>query len=256
MYIDDNEGWFKNPEFWELYRPLMFDPDRIEDTGIEADAIIRLADIRPESNILDLCCGWGRHGFEFVKRGHSVTGIDITEPYLERGRRQAEESGLDVRFVKEDVRTFTEAGTYDFAMNYFTSFGYFDDPDDDLRFCENACKSLKAGGRFLIDTIGKETTALHFKESEWFRRDGYLIMLEYKVTDGWTHIENRWRFTSDDPSKPAELNETVFRHRLYSAVEMAELLNTAGFSEVRFYGALDGRPYDHQAERMLAVAVK
>ncbi|MDC7124257.1 MAG: methyltransferase type 11, partial [Spirochaetales bacterium] len=95
-----------------------------------------------------------------------------------------------------------------------------------------------------------------FKETEWFNRDGYNIMLEYRVTDGWTHIENRWLFVSEDSTVPAQLNETVFRHRLYSAVEMAGLLTEAGFSEVRFYGALDGRLYDHKAERMLALAVK
>ena len=62
--------------------------------------------------------------------------------------------------------------------------------------------------------------------------------------------------TDDDPQKPAVLHEAVFRHRLYSAVEIAGLLTEAGFSEVRFFGGLDGRRYDHRAERMLAIAVK
>lgn len=256
MYIEDHEDWFKNPEFWELYKPLMFDPDRMEDTPIENEQILNLAGVKPDSDILDLCCGEGRHMIEFAKKGHSAVGVDITAPYLERGIKNARSAGVDVRFVKQDVRTFVEAEKYDFAMNYFTSFGYFDDEEDDLLLCENACKSLRPGGSFLVDTIGKETTALHFKETEWFQRDGYLIMLEYKIPDGWTHIENRWMYVSDDHGKPAVLYETVFRHRLYSAVEMAWLLNKAGFSEVRFYGALDGRPYNHKAERMLALAIK
>ncbi|MDC7226626.1 MAG: methyltransferase domain-containing protein [Spirochaetales bacterium] len=256
MFIDDHEEWFKNPEFWKIYKPLMFDPDRMEDTPLETGRIVELAGINPSSDILDLCCGEGRHMIELAKLGHRVTGVDITDPYLERGRKNAADAGVDVRFIKQDVRSFTEENRYDFAMNYFTSFGYFDDVEDDLIFCSNACRSLKSGGSFLIDTIGKETAALHFKETEWFQRDGYLIMLEYKITDGWTHIENRWMFVSDDHSEPAVLYETVFRHRLYSAIEMADLLNRAGFSEVRFFGALDGRPYDHRAERMLTLAVK
>ena len=255
MFINDHEDWFKNPEFWRIYKPLMFDPDRLEDTPVEARMMLRLAEIDSPSDILDLCCGEGRHSIEFARMGHRVTGIDITKPYLEQGRKNSA-AGADVRFLEQDVLDFTEPEGYDFALNFFTSFGYFDDPDDDLRFCENACKSLRPGGRFLIDTIGKETIALHFKESEWFQRDGFLIMLEYRVTDGWTHIENRWLFTSDDHDKPGILYEAVFRHRLYSAVEMAQLLSEAGFSEVRFFGSLDGRPYDHKAERMLAVAIK
>ncbi len=256
MYMQERADWYKNPEFWEVYMPLMFDPDRIEDTPLEVDGIIRLAGLKEGSDVLDLCCGWGRHCFEFVRRGYNVCGVDITPSYLERGRNAALETGLEVRFIEEDVRTFVEPENYDFAMNFFTSFGYFEDPADDLGFCMNVCKSLRPGGRFLVDTAGKETVALKFREAEWFQRDGFFIMLEYKITDGWTHIENRWIFTSDNPEKKSEPNEAVFKHRLYSAMEMAGLLTEAGFSEVRFFGSLDGRPYDHKAERMIAVAYK
>ena len=256
MLIEDFERWFENPEFWEKYRPLMFDPDRMVDTPLEVDSMAAFAGISEGAKVLDLCCGYGRHSIEFASRGYEVTGVDITDVYLDSAIRDASEAGLKIDFRKEDVRKFRRSGHYDFAYNFFTSFGYFDDPDDDLIFCKNACDSLKPGGSFLIDTIGKETVALHFQRREWFKRDGFCIMLEYSVPDGWTHIENRWLFVSDSHDDPGILHETVFRHRLYSAVEMAQLLTEAGFSEVRFYGAIDGRPYDHRAERMIAVGVK
>ena len=256
MLINDHDRWYENPDFWRIYEPLMFDPDRIEDTELEVEQMIRLSGIEPPADILDVCCGWGRHGFEFVKKGYTVTGVDITEPYLQQGREQAAKTGLKMKFIHQDVRDYKQENSYDLAVNFFSSFGYFDEPEDDLRFCENVCKSLRKNGIFLIDTIGKETAALKFKETEWFRRDGYLIMLEYEITDGWTHIRNRWRFLSDNPSEKNELYDAVFMHRLYSAVEMAKLLSEAGFTEIRFYGALDGRPYDHKAERMLCLAVK
>lgn len=256
MLIEDYEDWFKNPDFWVKYRPLMFDPDRMEDTGLEVTGIAELAGLKSGDAVLDLCCGEGRHSLEFARRGYKVTGVDITDPYLNQAVKSAKAEALDIRFLKQDVREYTEENSFDFAMNYFTSFGYFDDPEDDLIFCRNVCKSLKPGGSFLIDTIGKETTALHFKETEWFERDGFCIMLEYSIPDGWTHIENRWMFVSADHENPGILHETKFRHRLYSALEMAELLDNAGFSEIRFFGGLDGRPYDHRAERMLTLAVK
>jgi hypothetical protein len=77
-----------------------------------------------------------------------------------------------------------------------------------------------------------------------------------RLTDGWTHIKNRRLFFRDDHSPDSELHEVKFKVRLYSAVEIALLLNEAGFSEVRFFGSLDGRPYDHKAERMVVVALK
>ena len=256
MFIEGKENWYKNPEFWKIYRPLMFDPDRMADSSLETEGMIKLAELVPGMNILDLCCGEGRHCVEFARRGYKVTGVDITGPYIEQAEKNIADAGVSVRIMNEDVRSFSEPDRYDCAINFFSSFGYFDDAEDDLIFCKNAYSSLRAGGSFLIDTVGKETAALSYRESEWFQRDGYLIMLEYRITDGWTHIENRWLFVSEDHSKPAVLYETVFRHRLYSAVEMAGLLNDAGFSEVRFFGALDGRPYNHKAERMIALALK
>ncbi len=256
MFIDLREDWFETEEFWERYRPLMFDPDRMADTEEEADGIAVLAGLKSGSRILDLCCGEGRHDLVFAERGYSVTGVDITKPYLKRARAAADKAGLEVEYVEQDVRSFKRPESYDFALNFFTSFGYFDDEEDDLQMCRNVCESLVPGGQFLIDTIGKETTALHFKNSEWFQRDGYHIMLQYRITDGWTHLENRWIFVSDSHEQPSELNEIIFRHRLYSAKEMALMLAEAGFSEVRFFGALDGRPYDHKAQRMLVLAVR
>ncbi|MDC7124287.1 MAG: class I SAM-dependent methyltransferase, partial [Spirochaetales bacterium] len=163
MLIKDSSDWFKNEEFWKLYEPLMFDPDRMADTGLEVDGIIALADLHPNQNILDACCGSARHSVEFAKKGFNVTGVDITEAYLKEARENIKNAGVNVDLVKDDVRKFKKPSSYDFAMNYYTSFGYFDDPEDDLTFCKNICDSLKKGGSFLIDTIGKETVALHFK---------------------------------------------------------------------------------------------
>ena len=47
----------------------------------------------------------------------------------------------------------------DGAINYFTAFGYFDDPADDARVAGNLCDSLKPGGRLIVDVVGKEILA-------------------------------------------------------------------------------------------------
>jgi hypothetical protein len=44
--------------------------------------------------------------------------------------------------------------------------------------------------------------------------------------------------------------------RPYSGVELGTLLKEAGFSEVATYGSLAATPYDHRAERLVAVATK
>ena len=256
MIIKESNNWFNNENFWKIYKPLMFDKDRISDTTKDIEQIIKLCNLLPKMKVLDACCGEARHCIEFAKKGFKVTGVDITEIYLKTARNKINDQNLKINLVKEDIRTYKKENNFNFAMNFFSSFGYFEDQADDLIFCKNIYQSLKNGGKFLIDTIGKETTALNFKETEWFNRDGYNIMLDYKITDGWTHIINKWLFTSDKADKPVELYETTFKHRLYSAVEMANLLTKSGFAEIRFYGDLDGRPYDHKAKRMIAIGIK
>lgn len=254
MRFESDDPWYLNEDFWTEYRSLMFDSDRLADTVREAEGILRLARPPAGGSLLDLCCGEGRHAIEMARQGFSVTGVDTNGPYLKTARSRGAEAGAAVEWVQEDVRRFVRPAAYDLAYNFFTSFGYFEEPEDDRKMVARVRNSLKPGGAFLIDTIGKETAALHFKPREWFQRDGYLIMLEYRIRDGWNSIENRWLFIEDDHRRDTKLREIVFQHRLYSAQEMGELLTEAGFESVEFYGALDGRLYDENAERMIALA--
>lgn len=256
MIIKADEDWFKNEDFWIQYKPLMFDKDRIEDTEKEVDSIIRLAAVKPGAAILDTCCGYGRHSLVFARKGCNVTGIDLSQAYLEEAVSNAKMEGLEIDYQRQDIREYNESHKFDVAVNYFSSFGYFQDETDDILMARNVFESLKPGGRFLIETRSKETACLQFKEREWFQRDGYIIILEYKLVDACTRILNRWLFIKDDHNKENQLTEVLYHIRLYSALEMARLLTDVGFSEVEFYGGIDGRSFDHNAETMIAVATK
>ena len=41
-----------------------------------------------------------------------------------------------------------------------------------------------------------------------------------------------------------------------SAADLKAMLLAAGFSKVEVYGSLDGKPYDHEAQRLVVVATK
>ena len=67
----------------------------------------------------------------------------------------------------KDMRDFTRAETYDIALSIFTSFGYFEDPRQDVAVLRNVFASLRPGGAFLIDMNGKEVIARKFLPSQW-----------------------------------------------------------------------------------------
>lgn len=256
MKEKNNAPWWNKDWFWDAYRPLMFDPDRMADTPGEVDKLVKLTGLKPGDTFLDSCCGFGRHSLELARRGFAVTGVDRQESYIREAQKTAAKENLDAEFVLEESRSFCRPESFHGAMNFFSSFGYFDEPDEEEAAVKNIFASLRPGGFFLIDIQGKELLARDFKRREWFERDGFRIFLEYRILDAWTRLENRWLFSPLAGPEKDNVTETVFSHRIYSALELAELLTRCGFESVELYGGLDGQIYDEKAQRLTAVARK
>lgn len=241
--------WHGNDEFWSTFGGTMFDASAWEQAEVQVDDLIGLLGIEPGDRLLDLCCGPGRHTIELARRGFVVTGVDRTEEFLEECRRRADDEGLDVDLAHSDMRDFVSPESFDVAVNLFTSFGYFADPLDDRKVVENLYESLVPGGQLLLEMGGKEVIARIFEHKQWREVDGDFYLYERTVRDGWGWIDNRWiRITT------TERQEYTVGHRLYSAVELTELVASVGFDEVRAHGHLDGRPYDTGAERLVVHA--
>lgn len=243
-------AWFEDEDFWVKNGPLMFHSALWDEVPEVVDGLLRLAGpALPEGGlILDTCCGVGRHSIELALRGWKVTGIDITEPYLEAARDSAEAFGCEPVFLHADLRTFRRPGAFNLAINLFRSFGYFDTRAEDQAALANIAASLAPGGVFILETLGKELAARDFSEGEWFERDGWTVLTSYAVQGAWEGLHHRWIL-----EKGAERYDRSFVLRLYSAFEIGVALREAGFAQVDFYGSFAGTPYDNKAETMIVV---
>lgn len=246
-----NKKWYYDDEFWITYGPVMFDKERIKSASFEIDNLIMLADLKPGDKILDSCCGEGRHSIILADRGLKVTGVDRTEAYLKKARDRAREKKLQIEFINEDILNFSRENSFDGATNLYNSLGYFEDPDDDLVYFKNIYRSLKPGGKFIIECTGKEVLARDFRDCFWYEYDDFKIMVEYSINLNWTELETRWIFL-----KEGKETDATFRHRIFSALELARLLSEAGFIQVDFFGDYDGSLYDNNAQRLIAIAKK
>ena len=246
--------WYDQDDFWETFRPTLFSEQRWDAAPTEVDHLLALSDLEPGAPVLDLCCGPGRHSLELARRGFRVTGVDRTVSYLEAARQQANEEGLEVEFVQEDMRRFVRPGAFDAAINLFTSFGYFEDPAQDLQVAEHLYTSLKPGGKLVMEMMGKEALARIFQERDWFwldEEEGVIMLEERKLSQGWGWIESTWTLL-----RGSERQTYTVSHRLYAGTELAALLRQAGFSSVELFGGLEGVPYDQHARRLAVVAKK
>jgi SAM-dependent methyltransferase len=264
--------WFNDDDFWKQYAPVMFDDRRWAEVPAAADGITRLAGLdlygekipAPKAGVLkgrksgksgprviDLCCGFGRITLELARRGFIAAGVDITGSYLETARDDAAHEGLKIEFIQEDVRRFKRKNTYDVAINLYNSFGYFENPRDDLVFLKNAHDLLTENGSLIIDVLGKEIAVRDYTEAEWFERAGYTVLTECFPRDSWASVWNRWILLKD-----GKRWEKVFVQRLYAASELRTLLYRAGFAAVELYGSWDESPYDSNAQTLIAVGRK
>lgn len=242
--------WHEQDSFWEDVP--MFTEQRWEKAPEEVEAVISLLGIEPGTSVLDLPCGAGRHSLELARRGYRVTGVDRTAGYLQTAREQAEAEGLELELVQGDMREFVRPATFDAAINLFTSFGYFEDPNQDRKVAENLFHSLKPGGSLVMDMMGKEVLARVFLPRDWQElADGTFFLQERKVSRDWTWLENRWILL-----KGAWRREYAVDHRLYDGAGLKALLFDAGFESVAIYGDLAGAPYDNEARRLVALAYK
>ncbi len=243
--------WYEQDAFWKKWASFLFSKERWENAPEEVTNLLSLLKISPGASVLDLCCGPGRHSLELARCGFSVVGVDRTQTYLDQARKQAKTDGLDVEFIQEDMRRFCRPNAFDAVINLFTSFGYFEDEKDDKLVIKNMHRSLKDGGVFLIDTMGKEVLARMFRERDWQKIDGAIMLEERKLSKSWSWIENRWIMLKD-----GKVEEFELALRLYSAVELTALLTNSGFKKIKIHGDLVGAPYDHKAKRLVAVAHK
>jgi len=243
--------WHDDDEFWETLGPAIFSGERMAQGITDVANLVELLELTGGERICDLCCGVGRHSLELARRGFAVTGVDRTERYLAQARARAEADGLDIEFVRQDMRDFCRPEDFDVVLNLLTSFGYFDSPDDDCRVVRNVHRSLKPGGRLAVDVMGKEVLARIFRPGYWWRTDDGFVLVEAKVADGWSTVGNEWHVFSRGAERTMR-----FSHRLYSAAELAGLLANVGFERTQVYGSLAGSPYDHRAERLVVVGWK
>src|SRR5207244_8969658 len=65
-----------------------------ERTTAEAEFLIDHLNCDAGAHVLDVPCGNGRLSFELAKRGLRVTGVDISEEFIEEARRAVESSSM------------------------------------------------------------------------------------------------------------------------------------------------------------------
>ena len=228
-------------EFWQAVVPE-------ETTRAEADFLEKHLRFGPESRVLDVPCGAGRHAIELAARGHRLTGVDISREFLVAARAGALARGVTVDWRQAEMRDLPWSSEFDAAYCAGSSFGFLGDQGD-AAFLRAVSRALKPGGRFVADFKAAESILPNFRE-------------QYEMRVG--EIEFRARNSYDPIQGTMESSYTVTRgertekkravHRIYTAREIFRMLSDAALSACETFGSLDGDPFRLGSPTLMVVA--
>lgn len=224
---------FFGEDYIRIYRPFL----PAERTAGEVAGIIDLLNLPAGCAILDLCCGYGRHAIPLVQHGYQITGQDLSGPFLQQARDEAEALGIQARWVQSDMRHIPFENEFHAVINIFTSFGYFTDEEEDVQVLRQVRKALKPEGFFLLETIYQPKVLRAFSPHGIIRYDDGLVVMEERHIDLLTS-RNEVRVTMLHPDgQRAEYHQSI---RIYTLTELIRILASVGLQVEAYYGELDG----------------
>jgi SAM-dependent methyltransferase len=241
-----------NSFFDDSYGRLGLEIIEDERTLREVDFIIEALGLKKQERILDLCCGMGRHALELARRGFTgVTGLDLTEQYLKKAREIKTKEDLNVRFLNGDMRVIPFEREFDAVYNYFTSFGFFPEEKDNLEVIASVARSLKPGGRFLIETIHRDHMVKNFVRQGWYEKNGEFVLKKFDIDLVTSTLASTWIYL-----KGKHKTEREVRIRMYSLHEMVAMLERSGLEFVSAWGNTLKEPLTFEHQRMAVLARK
>jgi len=237
---------FFDEVFLDVYRPLL----ERERTVREAAAAARILGLPVGARVLDVACGWGRHALELAGMGFQVTGFD-------RSPRLLEEAAIaslgveEVRWVAGDMRDLPFQEEFDAVLSLFSSLGYFDSDEDDLRVLEGMRRAVEPGGRLLLETMHRDLIARRFLERDWWETDAGRPVRVEREFDAVTGTVREMLWTLGPEGEPIE---RASRIRVRSATEWGEVLRETGWRPLEWLGGWRGDPFTHRSARLILLA--
>lgn len=171
-------SWFDTPFYHILYKNRSFH---------EAESFITklLAHLNPPKNakILDLACGKGRHAYFIAKDNYNVCGVDLSAQSIEWAKDNYKLKNLT--FDVHDMRKIYQPNTFDYVFNFFTSFGYFEDDNENQDVINGMAANLKSEGLIVIDYLNVYKDLLNLVPKELKVIDGIEFYIHKKLENNF-----------------------------------------------------------------------
>lgn len=237
------EDWFDSPYYHLLYH------NRNE---VEALAFIKklIAHLQPEhgSRMLDVACGKGRHSRALAEMGFDVTGIDLSFSSINEAKKSEHDM---LHFFQHDMRLPFWIRYFDYAFNFFTSFGYFKTLREHYNAIRTIAQSLKPNGILVLDYLNVRYAEDHLINSEKKLADDVMFYIKK-----WQDDEHFYKQieVEDKGIKKQFFTEKV---KKFSLKDFDEMFTHHGFVIDEVYGDYRFADYNTiNSPRLIMIAKK
>lgn len=241
--MEQQKEWFKEWFNSPYYHILYGDRDRKEAEFFLTN-LVSWFDPNPDASFLDLACGAGRHSIFLNNKGFNVTGIDLSSHSISLAKSFENER---LHFEVGDLRTFSLPQKFDFVLNLFTSFGYFDCMQTNQLVLEQIKKALKPGGFLVIDFLNAERVLSELIPFEIKVKDGISFNISKVVENGIIIKDIKF----SDKGNSYHYQEKVQALRLS---DFHQLITEAGLTLVNIFGNYSLQTFSSiESERLILV---
>lgn len=229
-------------------------------TDNEVNWIISYLSPKQGSSFLDCPCGSGRHSIALANKGFKITGVDINSKMLSYRTDYQGFKEENPNFFQMDMRElkFPEQ-SFDYVINMFISFGFFEKDSDNLKVASEFYRVLKPNGQLFLHLDLNYDNIIHgdFNAQQNISRvceyHGETKMLE--IEENYNHDTKRlngiWRLINGEP-KTKEYSLRIYDNEQ----EFIPLFKEVGFKEVSLINPITGGTIDVDTVDTVLIAKK
>lgn len=210
------KDWFNSPYYHRLY----FNRD-VTEAAAFINKLIDYIQPAPGSKMLDVACGKGRHSMLLSAKGFDVVGIDLSGDSINEALKN---ESNNLHFYQHDMRLPFWINYFDYAFNFFTSFGYFKTQREHDNSIRTISSSIKSRGFFVMDFLN-----VHFAED-------HVVHHSEKEIDGVNFILTKW-YDETHFYKKIEVEDEVLEEPLIYTEKVAKF-SLGDFTDMFAYHGL------------------
>ncbi len=209
--VDWFESWFGSP-----YYPILYQNRDQAEAQVFVENLIAFLHPAAGSKMLDIACGEGRFAIQLAAHGFDVTGIDLSYASIEKALHHEAEN---LHFLVHDMRYPFYIRYFDFAFNFFTSFGYFATQRDNETAAKSFAKALKKEGTLVMDYLNKIPAVNALVAEEMIDKGTLKFHIRRELKDG--HFLKHIQFV-DTAGRERHFTESVAAFELPDFIRMFE----------------------------------